>query len=170
MKTFIFMNVTVDGFIAQKDDDVPFIVESQWDRYTAIAKAADAMIVGRRTYDAMAQGDDLEDIGDKALIVMTKKPLPTQGNIRFTDTSPSQIIAMLESEGHDTVMLSGGAQANTAFLKAGCVDEVWIDLCPHLLGDGIAFADQRLGIDLTLLAATPQEDDVTLLQYAVQNQ
>ena len=174
MKTFIFMTLSLDGFIARKDDEVPFIGDSEWKHYCEVARTADALVVGRKTYDVMLEAGDLDDIGtDPYMAILTQDPASksTENPKHIYTSAPlEEVIQTLSEKGVETVMIGGGAQTNTAFLQAGCVDEVWVDICPHILGQGIPFIhDQLLEMNLTLIEKKPLGESGLSLRYACNN-
>jgi len=109
----------------------------------------DAVVVGTGT--ALADDPQLtvrERRADRQplRVVMGQRQLPA--GLRLLDGShptllvrepdPRSALALLREQGVQSLLLEGGPTLATAFLEAGCVDEVVWFLAPTLLGSGIA--------------------------------
>jgi riboflavin-specific deaminase-like protein len=72
------------------------------------------------------------------------------------EVDPTALLERLAGAGAKRVVLEGGAKTNFAFLAAGLVDEIFVTLCPFVLGglkaptlaDGPGFAGGALRLDL----------------------
>jgi dihydrofolate reductase len=99
-----------------------------------------------------------------------RAPLPMEGGTTFhfvTDGITSTLAQARAAAGDKDVSLAGGAQIARAYLKAGLVDEMEINLAPVLLGSGERLfegvGDDLHGLTLVRTVATPH---VTHLKYA----
>ncbi len=169
MTVTIFMNMSADGFIAKNDDDVPFISDEEWDLYLQKVGKADALIVGRKTYELMKEAGDFEDLGNPRTVVMTNnESLKDEGNISFTHDTAASIVKALSTEGYKNIFVTGGAVTNSYFLKEKCVDSVVICISPYILGAGILFsADKDAEQQMTLAKHSVLDNGAILLEYNV---
>jgi dihydrofolate reductase len=95
--------------------------------------------MGRITFLAAKSSMKLD--GKTLRIVMTRNPernseLVVPQQLEFTDDSPGKLLTALESRGYKKALLVGGAEINSAFLKANLIDELWLTVEPIILGNG----------------------------------
>lgn len=57
-------------------------------------------------------------------------------------SSPQQALDYLIGKGYDKALVAGGSEINSAFMKAGLIDEVRISVEPYILGNGIPLFKQ----------------------------
>jgi dihydrofolate reductase len=166
MKVTLYMASTPNGFIARADKTTPWL-EGSWKSYEAIVKAMGAMIVGASTYELMRVGEELEKIGNPSLAVLTHSEKQDDGAVMFA-TSPAQAIERLSARGFTQVVVGGGAQCNAAFLKAGLVDEIILDIEPILFGHGLPlFSQCALEVPLELIETKKFAANEIQLRYKV---
>nr|AIA14040.1 RibD C-terminal domain protein [uncultured bacterium] len=67
----------------------------------------------------------------------TSDKINIPGQVEYTSASPEEIVADLEERGYAEVILAGGGQVNTLFLKANLIDELLLTLEPVVFGSGI---------------------------------
>ncbi len=84
--------------------------------------------------------------------------------IALATRSPQEALALLAAREVRTVLVEGGGQILTAFLRAGVVDEVNVYIAPALLGSGTT-AINDLGI--TTMAEALRGRDVTVTALGV---
>jgi dihydrofolate reductase len=128
MKVTLYMAVTANGWIARGDHTVAWSNE-EWQEYARAIKEAGAYIIGNATYQMMIKEGEFEKIGNPATCVLTHSPKLDEGAIMFAVT-PEEALGKLEARGFTRVIIGGGSQCNAAFLRAGLVDEVLIDVEP----------------------------------------
>lgn len=136
MKTVLYMAISANGMIAAKNDDVSFVSKASWKWYSRKVRQSDAVIIGRRTYHLMP----VSEFQPKTqYFVLTRKrhPTPKVSNVHFTSESPKKLIRKLKRQGLRQVCICGGAKLNASMLSAGLIDELFLDVMPTLLSDGI---------------------------------
>ncbi len=115
----------------------------------ALRAASDAVLVGTAT--AMADDPQLT-VREQAVdvqplrVVMGERELPeglrvlddSAPTLLIRDRDPRAALELLRERGVQQVLLEGGPTLATAFLEAGCVDEVVWFLAPSLMGAGVA--------------------------------
>jgi dihydrofolate reductase len=136
-----FLAVSMDGFIAGSDHDLswlePFSHDSAEDTgYAALMARVDALVLGRRTYDAVAAFSEWPYVG-KAVVVLTHRPLTPQHGERCVQGHLPTVLEGLAREGVRSVYLDGG-QAVRQGLQAKVIDRLTISWVPVLLGQGVS--------------------------------
>jgi dihydrofolate reductase len=162
MKIVMLMTVSADGYIARTNDEAPWSPE-EYERWKAYTKGVGNQIVGRRTYDILKKDGDL-DLSIQT-VVLTHHPSPPEGNTAFA-ASPEVALSLLEGRGFATALLGGGQRANSAFVDAGRVHEVILDIEPQILRDGIALLTPGTNLQLKIQETT-QFGDTLRVQYMV---
>jgi len=158
-RTIAYLAASVDGFIAGPDDDLGWLSEP---RTSGLPVAADAwadrapggldfdellarvgaLLMGRRTYEAVSAFDSPWPYGDLPVRVATTQPLtdarptvtPVEGDIQ-------QLVAdaLTAAAGKD-VYVDGGKMVR-ATLAAGLLDELVVTMLPVVLGEGTPLFD-----------------------------
>jgi dihydrofolate reductase len=136
MKVILYMAMSIDGKIAGSDDDVSWVEDEDVERMNTLMRETGVMLMGSNTYESL--GDELPN--DEALqIVLTRNEDLLNNNInnvRFYDKSIKSVLTDLAKEGYETVLLAGGGELNTSFLKEDLIDEIRIIIKPLVLGSG----------------------------------
>ena len=64
----------------------------------------------------------------------------------------------------ETVLIVGGAQIATLFLKAQLIDELWLTIEPKIFGTGSSFVnDEKLDFELKLISCEKANEQGTLI-------
>lgn len=101
-------------------------------------------------------------------IVLTRQPSEYEasnmpGLLEFTDETPGHILDRFENE-ENTVLVVGGSQIASSFLKEQLIDELWLTFEPKIFGAGTNFVtDEKLDIDLRLITFEQINEQGTLL-------
>jgi dihydrofolate reductase len=155
-KVMFGLSVSLDGFIADKNDDVSQVFAwfgSGWEHFNEVVGDAlnenGAVIMGRRSFDMI----DSEDgwvfpdgtAPDWPVIVLQSQPREAvkKGKTQFyfvTDGIESAVKKAQEIAGEKTVALHGASAVQQA-LKAGLLDEFHMNIAHVLLGEGIRLFD-----------------------------
>jgi dihydrofolate reductase len=167
MKTVMLMAITVNGFIARENGDSDFVSADSWaDDCKQVAEAG-CSIMGYKTYSYMVERGDFPIPGYN--VVMTKRKVNNKlKNAMFTGARPKEVLKALEKMGFKTVILYGGAKANSSFLKADLVDEFYLYVIPAAFGKGMTlFEEVGLETKLKLLKIDRFSGGVIGLRYKV---
>jgi dihydrofolate reductase len=133
-------------------------------------KTSKLVVMGSNTYNT----DQALPEAGRLVVVMTSKPenykrkeVPHQ--VEFTSRSPQQLVERYSYEGYEEMMVVGGTQVATSFLKEGLIDEIWLTLEPKIFGTGGNFAmAENLDISLKLLNINQVNEQGTfILKYEV---
>jgi dihydrofolate reductase len=169
----VFIAASLDGYIARADGGLDWlsIVERPGEDYgyRDFLDAVDALVMGRRTYDAVLDFDAWPYPG-KRCIVMTHAAPATRHGEEFASGTPAALLARLAAEGVGRVYVDGGAVIRQ-FLAAGLVDDLTLSVIPVLLGGGIrlfeeeAHARTPIERNLRLVSARPFDSGLVQLRY-----
>jgi dihydrofolate reductase len=143
--TQYYVASTVDGFIADKNDRLEWLLQFGFDAfresYDAFLAEVGALVMGATTYEFILRQDpDHWDYADRPTRVLTHRDLPLipGGDITFSaDTDIAQLHAsLLESAGDKNVWIVGGGNVAAQFANLGLIDELVITIMPIVLGSG----------------------------------
>nr|AIA15413.1 RibD C-terminal domain protein [uncultured bacterium] len=160
--------MTLDGKIAR--DESHFVDwSSKEDKrlFYSTSKRARVLIMGNNTYKTLPA-----PLPNRLHIVLTTNTADKAsklGEVEFTSASPADIISDLEGRGYTEAVLTGGAQVNSLFLKAGMVSEIWVTVEPLIFGVGIdLFRGSPFDVRVTLTSVEKLNDGGSvLLKYSV---
>lgn len=166
MKVVLYMAISLNGFIAKEDDNTSWISETEWNSYSVAVRKAGCLIVGRRTYHILTKQPEFAEFKNVKLVAVSNKPFVTIAHNHLVAYSPKEALETLKE--FDTVVVAGGGILNSAFLKEGLVDEIYIDIEPIVLGKGIKlFDDEDFETKLELLGAKQLSSNEIQLRYKV---
>ena len=135
MRVVLYMASTANGFIAKKNHETPWS-DGEWEAFSSFVDSAGNIIIGRRTYEIMLNGNEFEKLGNPFVVVVSKS-LSIGGSGFVVADSPEQALKIIEKKGLPTAVVAGGSMLNSSFMKLGLVDEIIIDVEPFVFGSGI---------------------------------
>lgn len=142
MKTILYMATTINGLIAKHDDTAEFLTEAEAASYVAAVKGAGAAVVGRRTYEVLSEQPEFEEFtnaGVRMVVLSQKDDIKLKSETHAIAHSPKEALEVLKD--CNEVVVAGGGKVNAAFMEAGLIDEIYLDIEPAVLGKGIPFFD-----------------------------
>jgi dihydrofolate reductase len=170
MATIFYTACSLDGFIADADDNLDWLFVQDIDlegpmAYPAFVRDVGALAMGATTYQWLLDHTEGWDY-QQPTWVFTHRAFPEpRGDVRFVaDDVESVHAAMLTAAGDRTVWLVGGGELVGQFADAGLLDEVWVQYAPVTLGGGAPLLPRRL--DLRLLDIE-RNRDFCMTRYAV---
>ncbi len=172
MKVILVAAISLDGFITRHDEPGSDFTSEADSRYLGeILPRFDCAVFGGRSYRVAPEWMRTRLMPGKLRVVMTRSPDRYAGqaerdSFEFTDGSPPDIVDDLRSRGFRACALLGGGQVYSAFLQAGCVDELWLTLEARLFGNGTPLCPGSFDLSLRLLSHQPLDGDTLLLKYA----
>ncbi len=157
--------ISSDGFIARKNGDEDFISDNLWKNFLNLCSEYGAIIMGRKTYDAIQKYDpgplrQFEALPVRKIVVTANREFhPKQG---YTVAhSPEEACALAPN-----ALVSSGPTLNNYLLKNGLVKKIILHEIPIAIGDGIKpFADNVA--TLTPVPVLQQLNGVTVKEYVV---
>ncbi len=172
MKTILIFVSTLDGKVTKWGDSHIKLWSSHQDQdyYKKVWNESQLIIMGSSTFNAEPFNPSLNHL----LVIMTRHPdkykrLEILGQIEFTNESPFELTARLKRKGHKQMLVVGGPQVATSFLKEQLIDELWLTFEPKIFGMGGNFAtNENLDINLRLIHCEKVNEQGTLItKYAV---
>lgn len=129
MSNILYMAVSRDGFIATPDDETPWSDE-EWQVFAAFVRSCDAVLLGRRTYEIMRESGELIE-GPVYIVATSQKDFDADGidtlEIATADDMPKA----------SKLGIIGGGELNGRLAQLGVIDEMYLDIEPVELHEGI---------------------------------
>ncbi|HWJ11988.1 MAG TPA: dihydrofolate reductase family protein [Nocardioides sp.] len=175
-RTTYYTATTLDGFIADPDDSLAWLLRQPQDEgggaqsYDDFIAGIGALVMGSTTYEWVLA--HLEQTGEKWSYsqpswVMTSRDLPTPAgaDVRFASGPVAAVHDDLRAAAGDLgIWVVGGGDLAGQFADAGLLDEVVVSIAPVTLGAGRPILPRRL--ELRLVETAPNGAFVTA-RYAV---
>lgn len=155
---------------------VPFFSEEREEFIRGLVLTADALLLGRTTYDIQAwywpnQKADKYGIANHKnsmpKYVVTSKPLQAQWNNTMVIQSDvvEEIVTLKQQPGKD-ILIEGSGTLVQALAQAGLIDEYKLLVHPALAGNGKRFFKDGMGLaKLSLVESKPLNLGVLALSY-----
>lgn len=169
MTTTLFMAMSLNGRIADASGSEAFLSDAHWEQFCAHARVCGAVIIGRRTYEAVRSWDNsfgFEDLAGVPFVVLTRDPaFPLAAGFQRA-ASPQEALALVQER--PRALVAGGAGVNAAFLEAGLLDEIIVSIEPALLGTGTPLVAPWDGaVRLSFISAETHAEGLVTLRYRV---
>jgi len=128
---------SLDGYIAGPGGEYDWIPEEPDIDFGEIFARYDTLLMGRRTYEAVA-GQMGGPIGGKEIVVFSRTLRPEEHpDVEVVaDDVGGRVAELREAPGKD-IWLFGGGDLFRSLLDLGLVDSVGVAVTPVLLGEGI---------------------------------
>ena len=132
---------SLDGFIATDDDRLDWLFQyndmdlGEHD-YKSFLRRMRTLVMGRGTYDFIADDPAPWDYKDHRVFVVTSSPIDRPKGKLDVRSDVDALIAELRALEDGDVWMLGGGQLQMAFLEKGALDEIEIYVIPELLGGG----------------------------------
>lgn len=172
MKTILVFVTTLDGKITRWYDPFVKVWSSKEDQeyFSKVWYDAKLIVMGSNSFNA----DPIKPSQNHLVVVMTHKPdeyeqYKVPGQIEFSDETPVKLVSRFEGAGYDKLLVAGGAQVATSFLKEQLIDELWLTFEPRVFGIGGNFVvEEKLDVNLRLLNVERVNELGTIItKYAV---
>ncbi|MEM8783816.1 MAG: dihydrofolate reductase family protein [Planctomycetota bacterium] len=168
MKVTLLASVSMDGLIADAAG-VPSFPEASWPEWCARANAAGekgGVVAGRASVEQIVEFGMADGVTLPHKVVLSSREEDVADWRRAG--SPAEALAALEAAGVEEVIVGGGRAVYHAFMAAGLVDEVVLDLQPVVFGAGVPLFGETLELTaLKLLEMTLLSGDARRMRYAV---
>jgi dihydrofolate reductase len=169
---YVFVGVSIDGFIARPNDDLDFLPEGGGEPhgYDEFIASVDALVIGRRTFEKVLTFGSWP-YGSKRVVVLSSRPvdlsLARGGVVEQMAGEETEIVSLLASSGARHLYIDGGKTIQR-FLRAGLIDRLIITRVPVLIGDGIPlFGAIPHDIRLRHVATRHYESGLVQTEYQV---
>ena len=141
-KLILYISMSLDGFIATKDDDISWlsIVDKQGEDYgyANFTASVDTYIIGRATYDVVLKltGGDLPQAQKFKCYVITRQKRPDEDGVTFYQGDIEELILNIKREKGKNIYCDGGGEIVKLLMDKDLIDEYIISIIPIVLGDG----------------------------------
>lgn len=143
-KVTLFIAMSLDGYIADKDGGVDWLNGQEedgenMDTYSEFIKTIDTIIMGWNTYHQLTSELSPEEwvYPEQVSFVITHREIPSTERIRFTSESPCDLVKRLREEEGNGIWICGGANIVRQLMETDLIDTLHISVIPTLLGDGV---------------------------------
>ena len=147
-KVILGLGISLDGYIARKNNAVDWL-SMDWDYdWTAFFKTIDAVLMGRKSWEVA-----LGEMSKSKSKTKSKPSNPYAGmetyvfsrslkesgveGVEIVSGNLKEFVANLKAKDGKNIWLSGGGLLAKSFLDENLVDEIHLGIMPHLLGEGI---------------------------------
>lgn len=164
--------VSMDGYLATTDERLDWLFQTEGAEEApteAFMAQVDTAIMGRHTYEyTMAQTTDqlINPYNpDTQSIVMTTKPHAGDAHTTFTNAELPALVKQLRQASGKNIWIVGGAGVLMPLLTADLIDDLYIQIAPVFLGDGISLFNHAAYQRRFKLAATNQYGQLAEVHY-----
>ena len=177
-KTQYFCAATLDGFIADSDDQIEWLTgfesgyqgegEKVLDAIDSYIEGVGALVMGSSTYEYILGHD--WPYGERPTWVLTSRELPpTEGaDIRFHNGPVADIHdEMVAAAGDRDLWVVGGGPVASDLVDAGLLDELLLTVVPVVLGSGKPLFSRPIGRGMTLLGSRPFANGMIELRFSL---
>lgn len=165
MKVILYMAMTANGYIARENGDTPWSIE-EWQSFAGVVGRTKNIILGRKTYEIMKFENEFVKI-DNPFVVVVSNERKDEESVQF-EQNPINALTRMQTNGYEEVLVAGGSQLNSAFIKEGLVSEIYLDVEPMIFGKGIKlFAEADFEEKLELLGVKQLSKNTVQLHYKI---
>ncbi len=166
MRVVMYMAISVNGMIAKGNDDTSWISLEEWNSYSLAVRNAGNLIIGRRMYHILTKQPEFSELKDVTLVVVSKTNFKTLSPKHLVVNSPQEALKMVSRS--KEVIVAGGGILNHAFLSENLVDEIFLDIEPIILSNGIPlFKGNEYEQKLKLIGQKKISENVLQLHYQI---
>lgn len=168
-KLVLYIAMSMDGYIARKNGDIDWLGGDGSDPnadsgYEKFYSSIDTVIMGRNTYEQILSFGEYPYKGTEGY-VYTSKNINDNEDVVFTDEDPDELIRKIRRKGGKDIWLVGGAEIIDKFINRDLIDEYYIAIMPHILGEGIPlFKNNSPELKLKLLSSE-SNNGIVMIRY-----
>jgi len=163
--------ISLDGYIAGPQGEADWILMDPEIDFAALFKQYDTLLIGRRTFTAMAaQGHAAPMPGFSTYVFSRTLRQEDYPDFTIVSADAGGVVQRLREQPGKDIALFGGGMLFRSLLDAGQVDSVEVSLIPVLLGDGIPLLPPPYGkVGLKLISHKVLTTTGTIsLEYAIE--
>jgi len=166
MKVSIICVISLDGYLNPKVEMSPeWSSRQDRDFFVEETKRTGVMIMGQNTFKYSFHNKAMPD---RWSIVLTHDTKQEMDNVWFTEDKPEDILKRIKEKGYKEVSLIGGGMANSLFMNADLVTDLYITINPTIFGSGVPlFAGLDKPLQLELVDSKPLGPSELLNHYKV---
>ena len=169
---------SLDNYIARKDGGSDWL---SWSKEVAeisatFLKTADALLIGRKTYDVMLKFGQTSYPGVRNYVfsgsqrrIATLKKRIDQ-SVELIPEDAAKFVSKLKRRNGKGIAVFGGGELAKSLLEADLIDEIVLNIHPVLLGSGISlFHEMKRQIDLKLIDSRTLKNGCLVVSYRVKH-
>src|SRR5882724_10908989 len=130
--------MSLDGYIAGPNGESDWIIMYPEIDFAALFSQFDTILLGRRTFEAMAREGRTEMPGMKTVVISTTLQQSDYYGVTIIGSEYKAFLSALRNESGKDIWLFGGGSLFGSLLAAELVDTVEVAIIPVLLGGGIS--------------------------------
>lgn len=159
--------VSLDGFIARKDNDLDWMPESVKQEILATNELPGVLLAGVNTYNMIFERWGGWPYKSQKTFVVSHYDtnVTREDDVTFLTDMPLRVINELKASSETDIRVLGGGQFITSLLEASMLDEITLYIIPVMLGDGIKFIGKTLGSEWELIQNKVLDNQVVRLTY-----
>lgn len=140
-KVKLFIAMSLDGYIATKEDDISFLdtvaAEGEDYGYGAFVKEIDTYIIGRKTYDKVVSLlGKLPQAEEYTCYIVSRSQSGHKDGVNFINEAIPEFVQSLKAKEGKDIYCDGGGEVIRLLMQHRLVDEITISIVPVVLGDG----------------------------------
>jgi len=142
MKANVYIETSLDGFIAREDGDIdwltPYANDDAIQAYEQFMIGIDAIVIGRGTFEKILTFPSWPYDKKTFILSSSLKQLPDllKDKATLLSINPKELLSHLSGLGFASVYIDGG-KVIQRFLKDDLIDNLIISKVPVLIGNGI---------------------------------
>lgn len=167
MKTTLFLSLSIDGMISDKQG-IPLFPEGAWEDWCSLVNDTGNVIAGRNSFEQVNNPEMSAALHPKHKIVLSSKDLDLADSVWQQARSPKEALKILDDAGVEEAIIGGGRAVAHSFMREQLVDYIVIDLQPVAFGSGTpVFGDEMEVVQLKLLESKSLNENALRLRYQV---
>ena len=167
MKTTLFLSVSIDGLIADKNG-IPNFPSGAWEDWCSLVNDIDNVIAGRSSFEQLKDDEMASILNPKHKIVLSSQDVDLADSGWQHARSPAEALELLRNAGVNEAIVGGGRAVAHSFMREQLIDYIVIDLQPVAFGTGTpVFGDALDLTPLNLLDSRPLNENALRLRYQV---
>ncbi len=171
-KAVLFIAMSLDGYVADKDGSVAWLSgdgsdENNMGSYESFINTVDTVILGRKTYTQIVtelSPDNWVYAGMKSY-VLTREKHESTDEIVFTDKDVCELITEIREQDGKDIWICGGAQIANSLHAKGLIDRYHVSVIPTILGEGTRLFDKHESAAKLKLVKTENYNGIVDLVY-----
>lgn len=137
-----YIAASLDGLIVSGDGSLDWLykyddMDLEEHDYRRFLKRIRTVVMGRGTYDFIANEPSPWAYGDQRVFVVTSRPMDNPKGPLETRNDVDALISELRAFDDGDVWMLGGGQLQMSFMQRGALDEIEIYVIPEILGSGL---------------------------------
>jgi dihydrofolate reductase len=160
--------MSLDGFVAGPKGEADWISMDPEIDFTAIFNQFDTLLVGRRTFEAMASIGHVSMPGMKTIVFSRTLRQEDHSQVDIVKDGHREAVSALKTLPGKDIWLFGGGSLFSSLADDGLVDTLEVAIVPILLGAGVPLSpDLKNRIRLSLAGHKIYQTGIVSLEYSI---